>query len=179
MSRRILTAREQYEMLSPWRVAAEETTKPQQLHRGIALRREDMSPDLVSQLETALNGKSADSSLAPNLLNHLNSKGGMGEWWTPDPKSAERFAATLNPQTYTPGGPKPHYQVVVSGDGDTSSAEPSMGKRYYRFRGGNGVNASSVRVRRQHPDDWLEIPGAAQTTASLAPWRVAAWQRPR
>ena len=62
---------------------------------------------------------------------------------------------TYHPQTYVPGGPKPHYQVVVSGDGDTSSAESSMGQ-YWRVK--NGINPQSIRVRRQHPDNWLEIP---------------------
>lgn len=126
------------------------------LHRGIALRRENMPSGLVAQLEGALGGK-PDPSLGPNLLNHLSTKG-LGEWWTPDPKSAERFAINPDPRNYTPGGKKADYQAVVSGDGDISSAESAMGKRYWRFKGGDGVNAQSIRVRRQHPDDWQEIP---------------------
>jgi hypothetical protein len=137
-----------------YRLAAEQPLS--RVHRGIALRREDMPSDLVAQTEAALDGKPS-SSLGPALLNHLDqgSGKGVGEWWTPKPESAERFSATYKPQTYVPGGPKPHYQVVVSGDGDTNSAESSMGQ-FWRFK--NGVNPQSVRVRRQHPDNWLELP---------------------
>lgn len=159
MTTRIVTAREQVEMLSPWRVAIQSTPNPlSRLHRGIALRREDMPPALTTQLEESLGGKH-DPSLGPNLLNHLNSKG-MGEWWVSDPASAERFSINQNPsgRAGPNAGLKAHYQVVVSGDGDTTSAESAMGKRYWRFPGGTGVTPQSVRVRRQHPDDWLEAP---------------------
>jgi len=136
-----------------------------------------MPPNLVAQLESALGGKS-DLSLAPNLLNHLGTKG-LGEWWTPDPKSAERFST--HKLTYGVGpnnvDPKAHYQVIVSGDGDTSAAEPWMGQ-YYRFRGKDGVNPQSIRIRRQHPDDWLEIPIAGERVAAWHAHRVAAPRDP-
>lgn len=142
-----------------WRTASGDTS----LHRGMALMRGDMPPDLAAHLDASLDGGLTHPSLASGLLGHLSTYAagtphGLGEWWTPDPKSAERFAMNPDPKNYVPGGKKADYQVVVSGEGNVSSAETAMGQRYYRLNEGSQFNPKSIRVRRSHPDSWLDIP---------------------
>lgn len=106
MARRIITAREQVEMLSPWRTAADQ--KPTTLYRGM---RVNLPPELVAEMREKLAaprtveeaGRELD--LGPKILQHLVStpwqtaiRGGHAPWtglgpnWHPNPKKAHEAA---------------------------------------------------------------------------------------
>ena len=104
MARRIVSAREQVEMLSPWREAA----APQKLYRGM---RVNLPPELVAEMREKLTdprsvgeaGRELD--LGPKILDHLSSqpwsmavrggyetRTGLGGNWHPNPKKAHEAA---------------------------------------------------------------------------------------
>lgn len=106
MARRIITAREQHELSSPWRTAADQ--KPTTLYRGV---RVNLPPELVAEMREKLAaprtveeaGRELD--LGPKILQHLAStpwqtaiRGGHAPWtglgpnWHPNPKKAHEAA---------------------------------------------------------------------------------------
>lgn len=76
MARRILTAREQHEMLSPWRLAAADPVVPKKIYRGIRLT--NLPPELhqriddLQQLPMHEGEVGQHLKIGPMLLDHLH-----------------------------------------------------------------------------------------------------------
>ena len=107
MSRRVITAREQHQMLSPWRRMAGdglvdfgELTKPTTLYRGVAIL--GMSPEQIDHINKLKNYDDWDGDpaswgkhlqIGPQIIQHLHEhQGGLGRYWTTNPAVAEDFA---------------------------------------------------------------------------------------
>ena len=158
--RRVITAREQVQMLTPWRVAAEQSLV---LYHGTGER----SVDHITQ-----------NGLMPPP--NVNSAG-----WpmlTTDFNQAVNYAQSDNPVVAEYHIPA-HRTYGRWRHDDTNTDEPLLWDAQPHMDS-SYPGAQSYAVKSPIPAEFLHrihrgVQPQGHRTASLAPWRVAAWQRPR
>lgn len=162
MTRRVITAREQHEMLSPWRTAS--TGK---VYRGLTLQ---MPPELKNLYHRHLQMPEDESEidqhykLADPILDHLEANSspanrypGIGPNWSHSRHMSEEFAK---------GGK--YYPVMVEADhpGDDHvdpNRSPNYSEREINYRPGTPVNVTGLYVPSPFEAGWLNVLQHPQT----------------
>lgn len=174
--RRIVTAREQAELLAPWR----RTAMPS-LHRGLGISPDDLHPDLRAAIERAVSGEPVGHEVAHGLLDHLDSQQGgwqrgIGRSWSLDPEQANYSAHPSNFWSKTKIGEGEPYEVTVHGDYsgpdravqydelDDTGHPMFSEEQEWALEPGDQVNITGVKVRKHRSGaeglnaPWIELP---------------------
>ena len=161
--RRIVTARQQQEMLAPWL----RTAMPV-LHRGLGIRADDLHPDLRASIEKALGGESVTHDVAHKLLDHIdNQQGGwqkgMGRSWSVDPSQANYSASPTNVWSRTRNDRDGAYEVTLHGDYsgpdrsvkydelDDTGYPMFSEEQEWALNPGDQVNVTGLKIRKYRP----------------------------
>jgi hypothetical protein len=111
MARRIVTAREQHQLLSPWRRVA-----MPQLHRGLGFDYDQIDPTIKQHVDRILSGEEPHPDAANSLLDHIFRTPGRNRHWSINPEQADASSSPYNIWTY--GKPGNTLQVKMHGDYD-------------------------------------------------------------
>lgn len=161
---RIIRAREQVEMLEPWRTATENA--PVKLYRGLNL---DSTAPGMENVHSALQKGWDHPEVGGHVLNALQSGAhkGLGNHWTTDPEQASKFARWPNEETGQGGNMQALIEADWDGQGEdhnrTDTREfSSSGERIREFsqekertlNPGAGLNVTGVHVKPYDNDYW-------------------------
>lgn len=157
-----------------WRLATSDPIT--RLHRGVGLRKGDMSPELEQRFVSALESGIGDPDLASDLLAHMERDGtGLGGFWAHSkdgPWLAEGFSRRVQPSRWQ--NDPADYSVVMGADwdGNGSHYDWDTDPDYRKLLPGAKIRVNSVRISSPK-HDWLELGGDQERHAHRT---AMAWQ---